>query len=347
MKICAIISEYNPFHNGHKYHINEVKKILPDAKIISIMSGNYVQRGEPAVFDKYKRTETALKNGIDMVIELPPSHAVNNSDKFAELAFDIIKLLNITTHFSFGCEINDINIIRELTKIDKNYVNKSDMSYIKNFDILNSSSGTIKNSNLILAKDYLKYSDKIIPVPIKRIGSNYNEVKEGKFMSATHLRHIIYKDNIENHLSIDDFSDIIKYKLIMSDISDKNSLNYKLLKRINKNIYFAENIDKLVNLSYAKNISKSTIKRFLIKNIFNFHTNPETSYVNILGFKKDCSYLINAFSKVINFYKNYSKLDNSTKKLIKQNSYADEVYNIILNRKYYMNVNKNNKTIIM
>ena len=83
MKTCGIIAEYNPFHNGHKYQIEETKKRFGATHIVAVMSGNFTQRGDTAIYDKYKRAEIALKNGVDLVIELPVAYALASAEQFA------------------------------------------------------------------------------------------------------------------------------------------------------------------------------------------------------------------------------------------------------------------------
>ena len=83
MKVCGIVAEYNPFHNGHQYQINKIKEELKADAVVAVMSGNFVQRGSPAMFDKWTRTKMALLNGIDLVIELPTYYAVSSAELFA------------------------------------------------------------------------------------------------------------------------------------------------------------------------------------------------------------------------------------------------------------------------
>lgn len=83
MKICGIVAEYNPFHNGHKYQIEKIKEKLGSDAIVAVISGNFIQRGQPALFDKWTRTKMALLNGVDLVIELPTYYAVSSAEYFA------------------------------------------------------------------------------------------------------------------------------------------------------------------------------------------------------------------------------------------------------------------------
>ena len=84
MKVCGIVAEYNPFHNGHKYQIEQTKKLTNCDTVIAIMSGNFIQRGVPALFDKWTRTKMALQGGADLVIELPSYYATSSAEYFAQ-----------------------------------------------------------------------------------------------------------------------------------------------------------------------------------------------------------------------------------------------------------------------
>ena len=103
MPVAGIIAEYNPFHNGHLYQIQEVKKKFPDAPLVVAMSGNFLQRGEPASFDKWTRAEQALANGTDLVVEMPVLACVQPADRFAFNGVSILASLGVTDLF-FGAE---------------------------------------------------------------------------------------------------------------------------------------------------------------------------------------------------------------------------------------------------
>src|SRR5690625_2699771 len=103
MKACGIVTEYNPFHNGHAYQIEQIRKNLPVDVVISVMSGNFLQRGEPAIVDKWTRTKMALAAGVDLVVELPVSSSTQSADFFAKGAIQILGDLKID-YLSFGVE---------------------------------------------------------------------------------------------------------------------------------------------------------------------------------------------------------------------------------------------------
>ncbi|MFR4555358.1 MAG: nucleotidyltransferase family protein [Peptoniphilus sp.] len=120
MKIASIIAEYNPFHKGHAYQINKIKEDYTDF-IVVIMSGSFVQRGEPAIINKYERARQAVNNGASLVLELPLPYATSNAEIFALGAINILNSMGIVHRLYFGSE-DELEILRSLKeKIDKNF----------------------------------------------------------------------------------------------------------------------------------------------------------------------------------------------------------------------------------
>lgn len=226
MNITGIITEYNPFHNGHKFHLEESKKQTKSDGTICIMSGNFVQRGGPAIIDKWKRTEMALSNGVDLIIELPTFYAVSSAEFFAKGAVSILNSLNIVNNLFFGSEIGDAKALSEIAKVlvseDKRFQNilKENLSLGLTFakareksliEYLNSSeiNNIITSSNNILGIEYikaiLKLNSSINPVALKREGSNYNDKSLSQtFSSATSIREVL-----KNTSNIEDLKNII------------------------------------------------------------------------------------------------------------------------------------------
>ena len=104
MKYCAVICEYNPFHNGHKYQLGQIREQSGCDGILCVMSGNFTQRGDAAVFDKYERAKHAVEGGADVVLELPAAFAVSSAEYFAKGAAHILSSLPCVTRLAFGCE---------------------------------------------------------------------------------------------------------------------------------------------------------------------------------------------------------------------------------------------------
>ena len=115
MGSVGIIAEYNPFHNGHLYQINKIKEMFPNDTIILVLSGNFTQRGEPAIIDKWKRVKVAIESGVDLVVELPFPFATQSADIFAYGSITILENLKVDK-FVFGSELDDVNTLTTIAK---------------------------------------------------------------------------------------------------------------------------------------------------------------------------------------------------------------------------------------
>ncbi len=220
MKTVGLITEYNPFHLGHKYHIERAKELTGADNSIVIMSGNYVQRGTPSFVDKYTKTRVAINNGADLIIELPFCFACASAEYFAYSAVSILDKLNITDYLCFGSENDDIALLSDIADILSteppeyrnalkeylksgcsfplarqnaliDYISKekpsksaADIKVIKEI---------VKSPNNILGIEYIKALKKrnssIVPVCFKRINAGYHDTDVStRFYSATAIR---------------------------------------------------------------------------------------------------------------------------------------------------------------
>lgn len=199
MKTAAIIAEYNPFHNGHKFHIEKTKAHFD--RIIVIMSGSFVQRGEPAVFSKWQRAETAVKNGADLVLELPFYYSVAASRDFALGAIKILDKLNTVDALSFGSESGDLFVISDAVYSENEAFSAAVRRYQK--DGLSYPSAVAKASedtalvlpngpNDLLGREYLRalsdVKSSITPFTVKRTVPHDSDEKKDSFSSASALR---------------------------------------------------------------------------------------------------------------------------------------------------------------
>ncbi len=215
MEICAIISEYNPFHNGHFYQIAQTKNVLSKSHaIVAVMSGNFVQRGEPALYEKYARAKCAVLSGADLVIELPLIYAVSSAEYFAKGAIDAISKLGICTHLSFGSEHGQIDVMFNIAKTlkdpsfhnsVKNYLNTGVTYAVARQKALEQISpyyaDIISQPNNILGIEYIKAmlsSDlNLIPITIKRFGVSHDSSDfSDNITSASNIRDIIRNKGI-------------------------------------------------------------------------------------------------------------------------------------------------------
>lgn len=253
MRTVAIIAEYNPFHNGHQYHIQQAKKQLNADFALVIMSGNFVQRGEPAIIHKWKRTEMCLLGGADLVLELPVAYATASAEYFAAAAVRLTNQTGIVSHLSFGAESGALNELQSIADIlcieppDYQACLKEHLGTGRSFpsaraaalkSLLPSSETLLASPNNILAIEYLKALQKtesaVKPHMIKRTASDYHARKlEGSFSSATAIRAAIKAAGLSEvehcipaaayaamaaeaehfPIDIDDYSDMLLYRI--------------------------------------------------------------------------------------------------------------------------------------
>ena len=222
MKICAIICEYNPFHNGHFYQLCEAKRLSGADAILCIMSGNFVQRGEAAIMDKFTRAKHAIQAGADIVIELPTVFATSNAELFAKGAIHILSSIPAVNTLCFGCETaNSQAIIKAATLLLKE---PKDVSQKIKLSVSNGKSYAkaraeawenlipkemLASSNNILAIEYTKallaIKSKINILPISRIGGAYNETNLQKSYSSASAIRTAIQNNVEIKTQIPQF----------------------------------------------------------------------------------------------------------------------------------------------
>ena len=331
MTACGIVAEYNPFHNGHKYHIDESRRLSGDDIVVVCMSGNYTQRGELAIIDKYNRAEMAVMGGADLVVELPVPFSISNAGYFAKAGVEILESLDVS-HVSFGTEESDGKRLEEIASFIKNNEErieslagesvKTGVSYPKaRADAIkellgNDISDILEKPNNILALEYLKNMKNSVPVFVERKGAEYNEIcdREG-VMSALGIR-----EKIQNGESISDFVpeyvekimenqagcfpdrnklfDAIVQKVISSDEDELNQifgaeegLGGKLKKEIRK----CRTCDDLVDVLKSKRYTRTRINRVLLNVMLGLTKEDVDSakpYIRVLGFnEKGAAYL--------------------------------------------------------
>ncbi len=220
MKTVGVIAEYNPFHNGHKHQLDKIKEITHSDYCIVIMSGDFVQRGEPALIDKYSRTKMALLNGADLVLELPVYYATSSAENFAAGAITLLDRLGIVNSICFGSECGDLSVLSTFAKV---FADESDafsevlrqnlrdgLSYpvARNNALtsvhkeLTEYTDVLSSPNNILGIEYMKSlyrrNSKIIPFTNLRVGGGYHDTNFVKTMSsATAIRHTLEQmDNL-------------------------------------------------------------------------------------------------------------------------------------------------------
>ena len=242
--ITGIITEYNPFHKGHEFHLQNAKSDTNANGIVCVMSGNFMQRGTPGIIDKWKRAEMAIKNGVDLVLELPIVYSLSSAEHFAFGSVSLLNSLGIVDTLYFGSEEGSIDILESIanTLINepfeyKNYL-KSNLNlglpfhlsranalnkYFNSNDVLN----VLSNSNNILGIEYIKaliaLQSQITPMTLKREGASYNDNNlSSSYSSATSIRKHL-KEN-----SLDDLIDVLP-KASYDILCDLSSSNYPFI----------------------------------------------------------------------------------------------------------------------
>lgn len=213
MKTLGIITEYNPFHKGHAYMIEEAKKKAGADRVVVVMSGSFVQRGEPAIFDKWTRTEAALMNGVDLVLELPVLFAASNAETFARAAVRILEETGIVDVLCFGSESGDLHSMQEAARLMENETEEFQKLLKEQLDeglsypaarakaletVSQINSEILSQPNHILGLEYLKalnrYNCTMEPMTIKREGDYNSPSLTDGFASAAAIRKALAED---------------------------------------------------------------------------------------------------------------------------------------------------------
>ena len=219
MKICGLVTEYNPFHNGHMHHMREARELTGCDYLIVVMSGNYVQRGTPAIIDKYERARMALEGGADLILELPVLFSTASAETFARAAVSLLNQLGCVDALCFGSELGDIAPLQKIadvlnhepesvSKDIREYV-RSGMSYplarslaLTDFfgDSIENLSAILESPNNILGIEYLRAIEHLnasmVPYTIRRwTTEHHSNATYQDVASATALRKMLYEDD--------------------------------------------------------------------------------------------------------------------------------------------------------
>ena len=306
MTITGIIAEFNPFHNGHKYLLEQAKGL----KIIA-MSGNFVQRGEPAIVDKWTRAEMALRNGADLVVELPFLVAVQSADYFAQGAVDILERLSVNK-LTFGTEevldyqhFSQIYIDNQQKMVDYVQSLPDDLSYPQKTQKMWEKFAGVKftgnTPNHILGLSYAKAcAGKAIEIlPIKRQGAGYHsQVVNLKYASATALRERLnYPDFLEKFTPAHELLiqspkvtwsalyPLLRYQIISHpDLTSFYQVNRELSVRLQEAVKTSYSVEELVEQVATKRYTKARIRRILTYILVGARNDQLPSGIHILGF---------------------------------------------------------------
>ena len=363
MNVVGIIAEYNPFHEGHAYQIQKAKEQCGAEFAVVVMNGDFVQRGEPAIFDKYTRTKEALLGGADLIFELPVRFGLSSAGDFAMGGVLALNALPFVTHLCFGTETGDLTPLLQAatflcdepdsyrTRV-KHFV-KQGILYPKARSLaLAAESGlpteTWDSPNNILGLEYCvalqKLHSKIKPFTIRREGQGYHENDTpalSDFPSATFLREKIRKAGEKENLSLSDFSSLIGYSLLTAkDLCRIKDITPDLSDRIRNELPKYREINEFVKTIKNPSLTTGRIKRSFFQCLFDIEKEePVMPYLRVLGMKKEASSLLsqkeNASCQILTKLAfDVPKMDDTAKKLFAKDLLASDLYRQVFCHKY-------------
>ena len=299
MTSIGIIGEYNPFHQGHAYLIDKAAKEVSADVVVSVMSGDFTQRGTPAVYDKWERAKTAVQNGINVIAELPAVYACNNAEYFARGAVQILEGFGCIDYLAFGSESGDIDALQSARAFMDSHQQEIDQrtaellrhgnSYPKaraiavheldpSFD-----SDLISQPNNILALEYLKNLRKMKPLTIKRRGDSYHE-------SATRLREELRENDPERYGSMEQaYFSLISARILTSRNDELESIfsaGEGLGNKMKNEIRYVSSTEQLIERIKSKAYTRTRISRLLTQVLLGIDSETVANakpYIRLLG----------------------------------------------------------------
>lgn len=363
MKAIGIIAEYNPFHNGHLYQIEKIKEKYPDYTIIAVMSGNFMQRGDVAIIDKWKRCEIALKNGIDLIVELPFPFATQSADFFAYGAITILEYLG-AEKVIFGSEsdnIEDLHLIADtqLNNVEFDKLVKIYSKMGKNYPtalscaLLDLTDKKIDSPNDLLGISYIKTiiknNYKITPEIIKRTNNYHENNLNNNISSATAIREALKNNkSVYGHIPtmelnylddlyfIDDYFTILKYKIITdNDLEKYQTVDEGIDKLLKREIINASDFDELIKRIKSKRYTYNKLSRMLIHILCNFTKEKANgmrniNYIRILGLNKMGRKYLNSIKKDMKVPL-ISKINRDKDSMLEYEIETTKIYDVIKN----------------
>lgn len=316
MKILGIVAEYNPFHKGHLYHLEQAKSIVQPDLTIVVMSGAFVQRGEPAIINKTIRSQIAVEQGVDIVIELPFVYTVQSADYFAYAALYLLNELGVTD-LVFGSEDGQVSELITIAKaisdnqVDYDRLVKEAMDQgLRYPDACNQALKIITHKEvrtpndilgLCYVKEIVSHGYNIIPHAIKRIG-DYHDNTITTLASASALRQALYEhQDVSDQLPgyhhyndqplyrLDDFYELLRYNILFNDhLEDIHLVDEGLDDLLRKVVIHTASMEELINALTSRRYTRSRIQRMFIHILMN---NTKTAikqamtldYIRLLG----------------------------------------------------------------
>lgn len=360
MNVAGIVAEYNPMHSGHIYHLQRTREVCGADFVVAVMSGDFTQRGEPAIYDKWLRAAAAVKNGVDLVFELPFAYACNSAAYFGTGAVSILDGLGCVTHLSFGSESGEMQPLLEIAKFlakePKAYKNalKENLDKGHSFPKARAFALTetfgkadaLKQPNNILGIEYLKaiirLNSKIEPVTVVRRGQGHHE-------SASEIRSTIIWDESK-------YFDMIRQAFIKSQgvsLDDILGAAEGIQNKIIKNIRSSKDLEDLIDKVKSKRYTWTGINRLLAQTLVGFTADEfnrinGTRYGRILAFNENGARLLRRIKKtecatmpiLTNINRDLHQqpgVDEALKLSLSKDILAADLYNLAFHKDLYEN----------
>lgn len=352
--ITGIICEFNPFHRGHKYLIDSVKE--ENDSIVCVMSGNFVQRGEFAVYDKFNRAKTALENGADLVIELPCAYSLRSAEGFAKAGVELLEATNAVDRIAFGAECSDINMLKQAADsiVNKEQEIKAEMKKGITYPAARKAvigSSLLDTPNNILAIEYIK-STKLPCIAVERIGKGHDS--DDKKYSASEIRKELPADGI---CSLKNCEIAVLSKLrgmTAKDFLKIEDVTEGLENRITDMVRISTSLDELYDNIKTKRYTHARIRRIILKAYLGItkEYTEKVPYIRILGFNSKGQEILAQIKKsanlpIISRYGDIDALDEYGKTLFELECRCTDLYNLGYKKPLPCGTEQRSKIIIL
>lgn len=365
MKSIGIIAEYNPFHSGHKYQIEQSREIIGADVVVAAISGDFVQRGMPAVYDKWTRAKTAVDEGVNLVVEIPTIYACNSAEYFAKGGVEVLEGFGAIDFLSFGSEsgsLTDLTSVAKVLKEKDDLIHQKVQEYIKegcSYPIARQKSArgflteeeleTLDKPNNILAIEYLKNINKMTPITIKRVGDGYHQ-------TATKIREQLSKQSDSNLQRIEQrYFDLVAAKILQSSgayLESIFSAGEGLGNKLRNEIRYCKTREELIGRVKSKAYTYTRVSRLLthvLLGITEETLRESQSYIRVLALDQKGATFLKEIKKnesqtlpiITNINKDINcKKFNNSEQMVKTIGYdimASDIYNILCDKSLYEN----------
>lgn len=358
MKTIGIVAEFNPFHEGHQYLIEQAKADTDADICVVVMSGNFVQRGMPAAFDKWQRAKMAVERGVNLVVELPTVYAVNSAEYFAKGAVEILGGLGAVDIIAFGSESGNLEALQETADFLKTQdadlkariqnLMREGYSHPKAREIAvlelehDFDDALIKEPNNILAIEYLKQIRNLKPHTVKRKGKGYHQ-------SASEIRASMEAENPARFQRIDEnYFSMVAMKILQTTAEELTAFaaaDEGLANKLKKEIRYADSLAALIDRVKSKVYTRTRIMRLLTHILLDIRkedVKDDGNYIRVLAFDKKGAKFLKDIKKaerntlpIITNMNKEAGLFPEIAGMLEKDILASDIYNLLTNKNLY------------